>query len=276
MKKAVSSAKKCVENHEFVLGDWVGDKSSELTPKEFIRDFYLIKALTVTVFAQDIVKKENRIWREKLTKYTEAFKDRYIDGSGRCTVDSQCAVSMMITSGLYDDKKVMCDQLISVICRDEVRLTCGMVGVQYLYDALSVCGRADLAYKIITESVPGYRSWFESGSTTLWEKWDGADHGSHNHHMFSGVIAWFYKSLLGIAPNVSHPAFEEIELNPAFIKELGYAKGSTLTVHGKISAEWRYENGSFTYTVDIPSGIRALFRGEELKEGRNVFTVSSE
>ena len=264
---------KCLENHSFILGDWLGYISSELTPKEFVRDFYLIKALSVTVFAQNLVGKENAAWKEKLEKYKQEFKDRYLDSEGRCTVASQCAISMMIMAGLYEDKQTLCKQLVKVVKADEYKLTCGMVGIQYIYDALSESGRGDIAYKLITETTPGYKSWFEEGATTLWEKWDGKDSGSHNHHMFSGVIAWFYKSLLGISPDVEHPGFERIELKPSFVEGVGFVKGSFQTVRGKISAEWRYERGKFFYTVDLPEGISARFGDEELQAGTNTFTI---
>ena len=264
---------KHLEGHKFILADWQGGINSPLVPRVFIRDFYLIKALSITVFAQNLAGKESSAWKEKLEKYTEQFKEEYLDESGKCTVDSQCAISMMIMAGLYNEKQTLCDQLVARVLEDGVQLTCGMVGIQYIYDALSESGRGDFAYRLITESTPGYRSWYELGATTLWEKWDGKDSGSHNHHMFSGIIAWFYKSLLGIAPDIQHPAFEEIELKPVFIKELGFVKGDLETVRGKISAEWRYENGEFIYTVDLPEGISASFGGEKLKAGKNIFAI---
>ena len=45
-----------------------------------------------------------------------------------------------------------------------------------------------------------------------WEEWNGENRGSHNHHMYSGVISWFFRSLLGISPIEDAPAFEKIEL----------------------------------------------------------------
>ena len=91
--------------------------------------------------------------------------------------------------------------------------------------------------------------------------------------MFSGVIAWFYKSLLGIAPDLEHPAFEKIDLKPVFVKELGYVKGSFDTARGRIAAEWKYENGEFIYIVDLPDGILAGLGGEMLHSGKNIFTI---
>lgn len=120
-------------------------------------------------------------------------------------------------------------------------------------------GLSDVAYRMISESEPGYRTWYESGATTLWEMWDGKDKGSHNHHMYSNVLSWFFTDLLGISPKEEAPAFREIELKPSFVREIGFVKGHTVTVRGRIDAEWRYGNGEFIYTVTLPEGIRASF-----------------
>ena len=264
------------EDYDFVLGDWLGYANSELIPKEFVRDFYLIKALKVTTLANKISGKDYGVWQQKLDNYTESFKNRYLDEAGRCIVEEQCSIAMMLVDGLYTNESALAEQLVSVLYRDGFRLTCGMVGVQYLYDAIARAGRADIAYKMIPESDPGYKTWFENGATTLWERWDGKDRGSHNHHMFSGVIAWFYKYLLGIAPTEESPAFETLELCPCFIKEAGYVKGEIDTVRGKISAEWRIESDGFVYEVSIPQNINATFRGEKLKAGNNKFFIQQE
>ena len=141
---------------------------------------------------------------------------------------------------------------------------------------MSDIGKGEIAYKLLTETAPGYKTWYEHGETTLWEEWDGKNRGSHNHHMYSGVISWFFRSLLGISPSEDAPAFEKLELKPVFIKDLKYAKGSMDTVRGKIEADWIYRNNGFFYSVTIPKGITAFFRGRQLENGRNVFRISSE
>jgi alpha-L-rhamnosidase len=127
---------------------------------------------------------------------------------------------------------------------------------------------------MITESDPGYRTWFKNGASTLWERWEGEDDGSHNHHMFAGVIAWFYKALLGIEPREDAPAFERIDLNPCFLPSLDFVRGATQTARGDICAEWTKEDGGFRYTVRISKGIHATFRGQTLSAGINEFFVT--
>ena len=267
-------AQKIEEKHKFDLGDWMGYINSSRIPKEFVAEFYLVKALTVTALAHKLAKSEANEWKIRLHEIREAFLEKYLDAEGRCIIDEQSSVAMMLATGLFRNEKALSDQLVSIVRRDDFQITCGMVGIQYLYDALTLCGRPDIAYKLITESKPGYRNWFERGATTLWESWEcDRRGGSQNHHMFSNVLAWFYKSLLGIAPQEDAPGFERIELHPCFIKELGFVKGSMDTVKGRIEAEWKIENDRFLYTVTVPDGIQANFNGKTLSPGKNQFVI---
>lgn len=261
------------EETPFYLADWLGYTNSKRIPKRFVQEFFELRALQTTVLAHRLKKTGNTDWSKKLEARTEAFLSHYLTPEGACVFAEQSAIAMMLETGLYRDKAILTDQLLSVLERDAYVLTAGMVGVQYLYDALAHSGRAELAYCLITESEPGYKTWFCNGATTLWERWDGENNGSHNHHMFSGVIAWFYKALLGIAPTVEYPAFEKLELCPSFIPSVGFVRGRMDTVRGRIEAEWRTVEDGFTYLVTIPEGVCATFRDQKLHTGRNAFFV---
>jgi alpha-L-rhamnosidase len=91
--------------------------------------------------------------------------------------------------------------------------------------------------------------------------------------MFSAVIGWFFKSLLGIRVDINNPGFNSVEFTPCFIKEVGYAKGRVDVRQGSIEIEWKYENNGYVYSVCLPEGIDATFRGEKLKSGKNSFFV---
>ena len=262
----------------FALGDWMGGSNSKLIPKEFVAEFYLVKAIKITALAHTLAKNTAfaKAWEERLDKAKQIFRDKYIDESGMCKIAEQSAVAMAIHLEVSNDQEAICDQLVEIVLRDNLVLSCGMVGVQYLYRALSEANRADLAYKMITESEPGYKTWYRAGATTLWERFDGENNGSHNHHMYSGVISWFFSSLLGISPKEETPAFEKIDLKPNFIKEMGYVIGEMDTVRGRIKASWRFENGKFLYSVSIPEGTTAYFGENLLSPGENNFLVDIE
>ncbi len=265
--------KKLEEGYEFILDDWTSNVRHAV-PKKFIADMYLLKAYDVTALAHKVAKTGCDRWQKKSDAYRKTLQSHYIDVNGSCIVEQQTAVAMMIEMGIGGD--TLNNQLIDIIEKDNYLLKSGMVGIQYIYYALSQIGRGDIAYRLLTRSRPGYRSWFESGATTLWEKWDGENKDSHNHHMYSGVIAWFFRCLLGITPLLHAPGFEKIELRPTFIKSLGFAKCSMDTVRGKIEAEWRCADNGFEYTVTIPKGITAVFNGQKLKSGTNKFYIEEE
>jgi alpha-L-rhamnosidase len=215
-------------------------------------------------------------WETEAAALAERFVSTYIAEDGTSRVASQTAISMLLSAELYRDREVLAAQLARTVEADNFQLTCGMVGVQYIYDALHASGHPDYAYRLLAESNPGYKTWFEAGATTLWERWDGYDKGSHNHHMYSNVLGWLFKALLGISPDEHAPGFTEIELKPAFIAEIGFVRGWMETVRGKIETEWQYEDGAFLYKVTIPEGIKATFRGELLSAGENQFRIGEE
>ena len=268
--------KKIAEGHEFILGDWMGGSAIQpKVPKHFVADFYLLKAYDITAVAHRLAKTNHTECEEKGKKLRLALAEKYLDGAGRWMVDEQTALAMMIEMNV-GAREVLADQLVLAVERDGYQLHSGMVGIQYIYHALGNIGRADLAYRLLNETEPGYRTWYERGESTLWEIWNGFDKGSHNHHMYSGVIAWFFRGLLGITPLEEAPGFERIELHPCFLRELGYAKGSMQTVRGIVEAEWTYENGGFTYTVTVPEGICATYDGKPLTAGTHTFYVKED
>ncbi len=260
-------------DENFILADWMGWGNSELIPNAFVRDMCMLKALNISTLAYRLAEKDTEEIDGKLDYYKKLFMSKYLNEDGRCSIDEQTSVAMMIMNGLYTEKAVIFDQMAKTVEKTNCTLTSGMVGVQYLYDALGVAGRGDLAYRLITESDPGYKTWFEHGADTLWECWDGADRDSHNHHMFSNVIGQFFKTMLGIEPMLEYPAFEKIELRPQFIKEAGYAWAKIQTIRGKIELGWEYKNGRFEYTVILPEKIDASYNGQKLSPGENVFVI---
>ena len=260
-------------NENFILADWMGWGNSTLIPVEFVRDICMLKALQITSLAQRLAGRDSTETDNKLAYYKSLFTKQYIDENGRCTIDEQTSVALMIMYYLYTDKEAISKQMAEVVERSNCTLTAGMLGVQYLYDALGEAGRGDLAYKLITESDPGYRSWYERGADTLWECWDGADRDSHNHHMYSNVMGWFFKTMLGIQPMFEHPGFEKIVLRPQFIKEAGHAYGKMVTVRGVIELGWEFKGDDVEYTVVIPEGVDATYDGNQLKAGKNTFVI---
>ena len=147
---------KIAEKFPFPLSDWQGNGNSPLIPLEFILDFYLIKALRITALAHELAGDDATRWQQKLSDKKREFLETWLDADGRAKVDEQTSVAMMLCAGLYRDKQVLADQLKATVDRENGMITCGMVGIQYLNEALTDCGFAETAYRLITQREPGY------------------------------------------------------------------------------------------------------------------------
>ena len=242
--------------------------------KELIAKIYLLKAYDITAFAHKKAKTNVLTWEKKASDWRDLLASEYLDNRGECTIPMQTAIALLLSFCIGNNQTALADQFLSVIERDGFQLRAGMVGFQYIYHALSDIGKGEIAYRLLTETTPGYKTWYEYGETTLWEEWNGENRGSHNHHMYSGVISWFFRSLLGISPIEDAPAFEKIDLKPVFVKELNHVKGSMDTVRGKIEADWCFRDNGFYYSVTIPEGVIAFFQGQRLENGKNVFFIT--
>ncbi len=143
-------------------------------------------------------------------------------------------------------------------------ISTGLVGGQWLMRTLTAYGRADLAFKIATNTTyPGWGYMIENGATTIWELWNGnkADPGmnSGNHVMLLGdLVVWFYEDVAGIESSWQEPGYKEIIMNPREINSLGYVNASYNSVRGLIRSDWKRKNGKFYWHVTIPANTSAV------------------
>lgn len=146
------------------------------------------------------------------------------------------------------------------------------IGLRYLYMALNMINREDLAYKIITiDGYPSYKNWFLDGATTLYEYWDCYE--SKNHHMYSNVLSWMMKTIVGISPDENLPTFEKVEIKPNFFNGLCYAKGSLDSVNVEIKVEWTRENNKIELAIFAPVDNFVVYNGKYLSKGNNEFII---
>lgn len=139
----------------------------------------------------------------------------------------------------------------------------GLIGIQWLMRGLSDYGRADLAYKIASNtSYPSWGYMIENDATTIWELWNGntADPAmnSGNHVMLLGdLIIWYYEYLAGIKNDVESQAFKHIHMEPAMVGDLKFVKASYNSVRGLIESHWDKSENQYTWNVNIPANTVA-------------------
>ena len=128
----------------------------------------------------------------------------------------------------------------------------GIAGTRYLFDTLTKYGRADLAYKLATQTT--YPSWgymIREGATTVWERWEYVTESSHDHPALGSIDSWLYKALAGTNVDPSAPGFERI-IKPHIVGDLRHVSASINTIRGQISSSRRREKDSLVLEVTLP------------------------
>jgi len=127
---------------------------------------------------------------------------------------------------------------------------------------LSDYGYNDIMYQQATKTtLPSYGYWINKwNATSLFEAWDVTKNiwdASLNHPSMGSISAWMMKSIAGINISADAVAFEKIIIQPTFIRDLNFAKGSYQSVNGLVSTKWHRHASVIELEVVIPANSRA-------------------
>lgn len=249
---------------KFGLGDWCppskGEESHK-TPAELTNTaYYYNDVCKVAKIASLLGEHEDSEHFKALSKEIKsAARKKFFDKSkNQITGHSQTAISCFLYQGITEDEEagLFGDLLLKEIEKCNFHIDCGILGTKYVLNVLTDLGYADVAYRIANQrDYPSWGLWIEQGATTLWEAWDGKT--SRNHHMFSDISAWFYKTLAGICPDVGHAGFKHVIIKPWMIDDIEWVKSEIQTPYGKLKSSWIRENGRFSLEVCIPPNSSA-------------------
>jgi len=286
-KKHLNYIRSRADNDELIgygLCDWAGPYEhleASPTPVKFTDTILYIKCLKIAMLSAELSDNsaDYSEFKNELNRITEIFMNAFLNEDGTCKVDEQTAVSMLIYHDVYYELEPLKQQLKRCVEKHSFHHYCGMVGLRHLYEALNKCGLHEYAFKIIkAEGYPSYSDWIKGGATTLWETWQPGN--SKNHHMYSDVLSWITKTLVGISPVIKNPGFKTVSISPVFIDSLTYCEGSYKTVAGTISVSWnRQDNNNILLKLDIPEGVTAelkLVNSYIMNEADEITTKAAE
>lgn len=243
------------------LGDWAPWKTK--TPEALTSTaYYYVDTQIVSLAAQllgrwDDVRKYSALAQSIEQAFNKKF---YHPETGLYDQGSQTALSCALyqfsgdfTTPRHD--KIVQDNLVAAVEKTGGHIDTGILGAKYLLNTLTMIGRTDLAYRIVTqEDQPGWGWWIKQGATTLWEHWDGT--ASQNHIMYGDVAAWMVKALAGIqmvapAPNKA-VGYRQVFIRPNPVKGLDWARASYDSVQGRIASAWKQTEKEFRLELEIP------------------------
>jgi alpha-L-rhamnosidase len=172
-----------------------------------------------------------------------------------------------------------------ILVEDGGHISTGVIGTQWLMRWLTKYGRADIAYKLASNTT--YPSWgymVENGATTIWELWNGntanPSMNSQNHVMLLGdLLIWMYENLAGIHSDTNEVAFRKIIMKPSFDVDLDFVKASYQSPYGPIKTYWKKESGQLNWNITVPANSTAVVyipakENTEVKEGNKSASLS--
>jgi alpha-L-rhamnosidase len=143
-------------------------------------------------------------------------------------------------------------------------ISTGVIGTQWLMRSLNDHDRADIAWRITTNtSYPSWGYMVNKGATTFWELWNGdtanPSMNSQNHVMLLGdLLVWFYENLAGIKSDAQSVAFKKIIMKPETVDGLNFVNASYHSIHGMIKSNWKKDGGKFNWNITIPANTTAM------------------
>ena len=246
----------------FGLGDWCAPEGAKLCPTVITDTAYFYVDNKVMAMCARLLEKDDGVYQRRAAEIKKSFRDKYIKNDFYLG-DNTTAIACAIYQDLYndDEKALAAKRLNELYSEGKYHIDCGILGIKYLYTALSEYGYAETAYKLTTNpEFPSYAYWILNGMTTLCETWDMSN--SCNHHMFSEVDMWMYKYIAGIRIDEGGGS---VRIEPCYIPEIDWVTAS----HRGISVH--YDKEKIEITSDIPA-VYIAQNGKDIKldTGKNV------
>ena len=257
----------------FGLYDWANPtRNKTAVPLEFINSVYRVKFARIAALAARLAGEDESEFLAEEREQTEFVKKSFIHPDGTCSVKEQTALAMLIYHRIYDDPKPLVEQLVEYIKEKEYHHNCGMVGLRHLYMALNSMGLQEYAMRIVkVKGFPSYSEWIDNGATTLWEMWDSTL--SHNHHMYSDVVSWIFKTVGGISPDDNAPSFENIEVDPYYFDGIDYCRSFYDSPMGRVEVNWTKSTDGVNLSIISPTDGYVVYKGNRLPSGKSEFII---
>ena len=122
----------------------------------------------------------------------QTFLTKYFNATtAQIAGDEQTSLSAALYMNLVNDadRSRVFDRLTAKIAARNNHLDTGVLGTKFLSPVLTDAGRADLFYRIATQTdIPSWGRWIQSGATTPGRR----DYGDRTTTSSGDIVTWFY------------------------------------------------------------------------------------
>lgn len=276
----------------FGLGDWVDPNQDErkciAAPLEVTDSIMLYDIAQKAAFLFETVGRtmESAYAKGIAEEMRKAIRENLINKADMTVAgDCQTSQAFALAVGIFneEEKAEAGKRLVEIIHRDGDVNACGMIGLRHVFHVLADIGEQDLAYKMITSKHQHcYGYWVANNATSMWESFRGINDpntNSKNHHFLGDISSWLIQSAAGLKINPHADDITYVEISPAFIKDLSFAKAYFDSGFGRVEVQWERNGKGICIAVTIPEGMHGkllLNHGEISKEilpGKYLFEI---
>ncbi|MCX6994097.1 MAG: family 78 glycoside hydrolase catalytic domain [Kiritimatiellaeota bacterium] len=286
LRKQVAWFGSKAENHIIVkepLGDHMEpreDGSStfqpQLTPAKLTGTAYYQRTARIVAQAaailgrHDDAREYGRLAEDIRVAFNKEFfnpeTNQYATGS-----QTSNALALYLDLAPSDRVEAVLDNLVKDIDKRGGRLSTGIIGTDALEQTLPRYGRADVMFRIATQTVfPSWGYGVAHGQTTIGECFECNSVYSLSMKMLGSIEKFFYKNLAGISP--ASPGWKTIAVAPTVVGDLTWAKASFNSFHGRIAVEWQRKDSGVTIKVAIPVNTTAIVTVPKLNLSNELIT----
>ncbi len=200
---------------------------------------------------------------QMLEKVNAGFIRRFTCDGRKPLCQTQCAHALAICFDLIppEAKPEFHRSFAASIEKAAGHPTAGLIGMQWLFRAMSIIGRDDIAFAMLRKiECPSWGYMIAKGSRGIWEKWntDKEGPGMNSEALIflgGGIIDWLFRNLAGIRPNAV--AGRSFILQPSVDLPIAAAAATHRCPHGIIASDWKKEADHLRWEVRVPFGSEA-------------------
>lgn len=251
------------EKDGWCLGDWLPPEPIRV-PETYVNTCLYVKFMKQVIEIAGLLGREDEVKHlpERIDLSSKMVVAAYYSRQQRAFCgDVDGASCLAMTAGIGGD-----DVKEKIIEKYKIRgmLDTGIIAtlelIEYLYDI----GENDIATVLLSNNREiSFAFMKANGATTLWENWNGND--SQNHPMFGAVTRCLFTKLLGIGQKEGTAGFESVVISPRLTSVLSRAKGSLMTVRGRISVEYEKKDGKTVFKLYAEPEMNAEFVYGDMK-----------
>jgi alpha-L-rhamnosidase len=267
---------------EFQYGDWLDPDAPGSAPwaakvsADFVANAFFARVARIQSWTETLVGDAEKSAHYATLGDEIAALTWQRFGEHAITTQTGCAIALEFSIAPDVERAAIAEALAANVRAENGRISTGFLGTPLVLHALSSTGHLDEAYlMLLCREIPSWLYQVEMGATTVWERWDalradgsihpgdmdneeGAHMLSFNHYAYGAVIDWVYRTVAGLAPDVTNPGYRSVLVAPRPTASIGWARAAIETSLGRLSISWSITPASdLAIELVVPFGATA-------------------